>query len=42
MNGIFQDVSDTMERPNLRTMVMEEFHLKGIFNEIIAEKNSQK
>lgn len=28
-----------MERLNLRIMVMEEFYLKGIFNEIIVEKN---
>lgn len=34
----FQDVCDTMERPNLRTAAIQEFHLKGIFSKIIAEK----
>lgn len=33
----FQDVSDTMERPNLRTVAMEEFNLKCIFSKVIAE-----
>lgn len=36
----FQDVCNTMKRQNLRTMAIEEFHLKSIqsiFNKIMAE-----